>query len=59
MDFDDPPEQQIDLTFNQHKLTNLALAVTPPKEVRAARRPGIVQIEANGLGRYRRQNPNE
>ena len=42
MDFDDTPEQQIDLTFNQHKLANFALAVTPPKEVRAARRASVV-----------------
>jgi hypothetical protein len=53
MDFDDPPEQQIDLTFNQHKLANFALTITPPKEMRAAGRPSIIQIESHCLGSYR------
>jgi len=35
MDLNDSTEQQIDLAFNQDELTDLALPITPSKEMRA------------------------
>jgi hypothetical protein len=49
MDFNDPSEQQIGLSFNQNELADFALPITPAEKMRSAWRSCIIQIEAHRL----------
>ena len=50
MDLDDPPKQQVDLSFDQDELSHLTFSVPAAEKVGAAGRARLVEIELHRLG---------